>query len=169
MRASETPERKFVNAISLAMAAIALALACMLATPRAAAQSLIIYPARGQSQEQTEKDKTECFTWARQQTGFDPTTSHAPPPTQAPQGGLVRGAARGAAVGAVGGAIAGDAGKGAAIGAASGALIGGFRRRDQARQQEHTQQQYAAQQGEQLANYNRAYSACLEARGYTVR
>lgn len=169
MHASEAPDRKLANAVAHVIAAIGFVLASAIAIPCANAQSLIVYPARGQSQEQAEKDKTECFSWARQQTGFDPTASHAPPPTQAPQGGVARGAARGAAVGVVGGAIAGDAGKGAAIGAASGALIGGFRRRDQVRQQEYTQQQYAAQQSEQHANYNRACSACLEARGYTVR
>jgi len=32
----------------------------------------IIYPAKGQSQQQMEKDKYECYTWAKGQTGFDP-------------------------------------------------------------------------------------------------
>ena len=36
------------------------------------AQELIIYPAKGQSQDQMEKDKFECYTWAKGQTGFDP-------------------------------------------------------------------------------------------------
>jgi hypothetical protein len=43
----------------------------------------MIYPAKGQSQEQTEKDKFERYTWAKQQTGFDPMetpTATAPPP-----------------------------------------------------------------------------------------
>ncbi|GAB63029.1 MAG: glycine zipper family protein [Candidatus Jettenia sp.] len=38
----------------------------------ALAHGLIIYPAKGQSQEQMEKDKYECYSWAKQQTGFDP-------------------------------------------------------------------------------------------------
>ncbi len=49
-------------------------------------QDLIVYPADGQSQEQLDKDKYECYTWAKQQTGFDPmvqssanTTTHMPP------------------------------------------------------------------------------------------
>ncbi len=158
--------------------------------PNAAwAQSLIIYPSKGQSEKQQSRDRYECHTWAVKQTGFDPTNPQmaqsnvaaAPPPPQAeaPQGGLVRGAARGAAIGAVGGAIAGDAGKGAAIGAATGALFGGFRRRDQRRRQQAQQQQYQQQQRQvqqqqtQAANqrrngYNRAMSACLTGRGYTV-
>ena len=36
------------------------------------AQDLVIYPAKGQSQEQMEKEKFECYGWAKQQTGFDP-------------------------------------------------------------------------------------------------
>jgi hypothetical protein len=84
-----------------------------------------IYPTKGQTPEQLEKDKFECYTWAKQQTGFDPmqapAAAPAPPPSSPqPDGKVVRGAARGAALGAVGGAIAGDAGKGAAIGAAVG-------------------------------------------------
>jgi hypothetical protein len=155
---------------------IALALLGFVAAP-VSAQDPIIYPNKGQSQDQMEKDKYECYSWAKKQTGFDPMQTPqatAPPPQQeAPQGGVLRGGARGAAVGAVGGAIAGDAGKGAAIGAASGALIGGMRRRDQQRRQQQSQDQWAQQQTAQYSqnrnNYNRAFSACLEGRGYTVK
>jgi hypothetical protein len=141
------------------------------------AQDPIVYPNKGQSQDQMEKDKYECYQWAKKQTGFDPMQTPqatAPPPQEeAQQGGVVRGAARGATVGVVGGAIAGDAGKGAAIGAASGALIGGMRRRDQQRRQQQAQDQWAQQQAAQYSQsrntYNRAFSACLEGRGYTVR
>jgi len=141
------------------------------------AQDLIIYPNKGQNQQQLEKDKFECYSWAKQQTGFDPMEvpkATAPPPKQeAQQGGLVRGAARGATVGVAAGAIAGDAGKGAAIGAASGALFGGMRRRDQRHRQEQAEQQWAQEQTaaytQKRNNYNRAYGACLEGRGYTVK
>jgi hypothetical protein len=147
------------------------------AAPPVFAQDPIIYPNKGQNAEQQEKDKSECYMWAKQQTGFDPMqtpTATAPPPGQeAPQGGVGRGAARGALVGVTAGAIAGDAGKGAAIGAASGALVGGMRRQDQQRQQQQAQQQWeqeqAANYANQRNNYNRAYGACLEGRGYTVK
>jgi hypothetical protein len=137
----------------------------------------MIYPAKGQNQDQMERDKFECYSWAKQQTGFDPMqvpTATTPPPQQeAQQGGVLRGGARGAAVGVVAGAIAGDAGKGAAIGAASGGLIGGMRRSDQRRRQQQAQQQWEQEQvanyGNQRSQYNRAYSACLEGRGYTVK
>ncbi len=38
----------------------------------ASAQEPIIYPSKGQSAEQQEKDKFECYSWAKQQSGFDP-------------------------------------------------------------------------------------------------
>ncbi|KPJ98641.1 MAG: hypothetical protein AMJ60_07580 [Desulfobacterales bacterium SG8_35] len=149
----------------------------LLTVPPVFAQDPIIYPNQGQSAEQQEKDKFECYNWAKGQTGFDPMqvpTATAPPPGQeAPQGGAVRGAAGGAVAGLAVGAIAGDAGKGAAIGAASGALFGGMRRRDQQMRQEQQQQQWAQEQSANYANqrnnYNRAYGACLEGRGYTVK
>jgi hypothetical protein len=126
-----------------------------------------IYPQKGQTPQQQAKDQAECQQWATQQTG-GMQMAQAPPPAQAPQGGVVRGGARGAAVGAVGGAIAGDAGKGAAIGAASGAMIGGMRRRDQQRQQDAQQQQAQQMQSQQMDTFNRAMATCLQGRGYTV-
>lgn len=148
-----------------------------------------IYPDRGQTFQQQESDKGQCYGWAVQQTGFDPANPQVaagpPPPSyypqpQAPQGGMLRGAAGGAALGAVGGAIGGDAGKGAAIGAGVGALFGGMRRmryeeqqQQQMQMQQQQQQQYMAQQQNAMAqgraNYERAFSACMSARGYTVR
>ncbi|MBW2238638.1 MAG: hypothetical protein JRC58_00475 [Deltaproteobacteria bacterium] len=141
------------------------------------AQELVIYPAKGQSQEQLDKDKYECYSWAKQQSGFDPMqqpkATEPPPQQEAQKGGVGRGAARGALVGVTAGAIAGDAGKGAAIGAASGAIVGGARRRDQQRQQQQAEQQWAQQQAATYTKnrdgYNRAYGACLEGRGYTVK
>jgi hypothetical protein len=149
---------------------------------------IFMYPARGQSQTQQDRDRYECHSWAARQTGYDPsrpttTSMPAPPPTtayQPSQRHIARGAGRGAALGAVGGAITGDAGKGAAAGAAMGGLAGGFRRRDEMRQhqaqQQYAQQQYmqqhasaqSAQQGLRAA-YNRAMAACLQGRGYTVQ
>jgi hypothetical protein len=158
------------------------ALPVLLLAGSSRAQDIYIYPAKGQSQEQQDRDRYECHSWAVRQTGFDPSrpqtaasdTPHAtpnqPPP---PQGHVVRGAARGAALGAVGGAITGDAGTGAAAGAAMGGLVGGMRRRQQRRQYQEQQQQVAAQaainsQQSQRNAYHRAMAACLTGRGYTV-
>jgi len=153
------------------VAALAITIGSMASATVCLGQDLFIYPAKGQSQEQQDRDRYECHNWAVQQTGFDPTrmsTSYAPAATQAPQGGLLKGAARGATVGVVGGAIAGDAGKGAAIGAASGALLGGMRRNDQIRQQQYQAQQSANANAAARDSYNRAMGACLQGRGYSV-
>jgi len=134
------------------------------------AQDVIIYPGKGQSAQQQEKDKYECYDWAKSTTGYDPANpgASAPAPAAAPQqtGGVARGAVGGAAIGA----IAGDSSEAAWRGAAAGALFGGIR---QSRSNQQAQQQQQQQQQQQVAakknDYNRAYSACLEARGYTVK
>jgi len=146
------------------------AVTLMLEGRACAAQEPIVYPSKGQSKDTMEKDKYSCYQWAKGQTGFDPMqvpTATAPPPQQ--KGGAVRGAAGGAAIGAVAGAIAGDAGKGAAIGAASGGMIGGVRRRQSQREQEQYAQQQASDYDKRRSEYNRAWGACMEGRGYTVK
>ena len=148
-------------------ATFAVGVALLVSGP-AAAQQQFFFPAQGQSQEQQNQDFGQCHAWAVQQTGFDPMAQQAPQSQQATQGGAVRGAARGAAGGALVGAIAGDAGKGAAIGAVSGGLIGGFRRADQQRQIDQAQQQQQQQQAAGRDAYNRAMSACMQGRGYSV-
>jgi YMGG-like Gly-zipper len=131
---------------------------------------VFVYPKPGQSQDAFQKDQYECHNWAKQQTGFDPAkppqAAAAPPPQQ---GGAVKGAARGAAVGAVGGAVAGDAGKGAAVGAAAGGTAGVMRQNSNNRAAAQASQQAQAQQQASYGNYERAYSACLGGRGYTVK
>ncbi|GJQ24223.1 hypothetical protein BIY37_03200 [Candidatus Brocadia sapporoensis] len=147
-------------------------LATTFATSSVLAQNLIIYPAKGQSQEQMEKDKFECYSWAKQQTGVDPMVASTAPQAASQEstaGGAVKGAAKGALVGAGIGAIAGDAGKGAAIGAVSGGAFGGLKSRNQRKQAEQAQQQQISQTNQRINEYNRAYSACLEAKGYTVK
>ena len=139
-----------------------------LAAQTAAAQELFFFPAQGQSQEQQNQDFGACHAWAVQQTGFNPMAASTGPAEEASEGGLLRGAARGAAGGALVGAIAGDVGKGAAIGAAGGGLIGGFRRQDQQRRQSQARQQHQQQQAAGRNAYNRAMSACMQGRGYTV-
>ncbi len=135
----------------------------------ASAQQFYVFPNKGQTPDQQAKDQGECQSWAQQQSGYNPMAASAPPPSEATSGGVVRGAARGAAMGAAVGAIAGDAGKGAAMGAAGGGLMGGFRRSDQRREQEAAAQNTQAQQQQANANYMRAFSACMEGKGYTVK
>jgi hypothetical protein len=145
----------------------ALSLACI-----AAAQQPIVYPAKGQSAQQQSQDDAQCYAWAKQATGIDPAVVAASPPPQqtgpAVGGGQrAAGAARGAAGGAAVGAITGGgAGKGAGAGAVVGTMVGG---RD-ARKQQAAQNQHAhTQQQHVMQTYYRAYGACMEGRGYTIK
>ena len=129
-----------------------------------------VYPSKGQSNQQMDKDKYQCYGWAKGQSGYDPMN----PPvqssgSQSSGGSVVGSAARGAAGGAIIGAIAGDAGKGAAIGAGVGGVSRGLRNRSARNQQEQYAQQQSAQISQLRSEYNRAYSVCLEGRGYSVR
>jgi hypothetical protein len=133
------------------------------------ADELMIFPNADQTSDQQEQDKFACYSWAKDQAGFDPmappTVTEAPPQEGARKGGIGRGLVRGAAIGG----IAGDAGKGAAAGAA----IGGMRRHDQKRKEAAARQQWEQEQqqiyAENRNRYNRAYAACLEGKDYTVR
>jgi hypothetical protein len=142
---------------------------CMACT--AMAQKPLAYPAKGQSSQQQSRDDGECYVWAKQNTGIDPAVVAQTPPPQATGpavGGGERagGALRGAAGGAIIGGIAGDAGEGAAVGAVVGTMAGGRR----ARQNQQAQNQQAqAQHQQQIDTFYRAYGACMEGRGYTIR
>ena len=96
-----------------------LVLALLLTSPAGAAEQFI-YPSKGQSEAQQDKDKYACYVWSNGQTGFDPMappSQRTPPPSRDRRsvlGGAVAGGALGAGVGAIGGAVAGGkAGKGA--------------------------------------------------------
>lgn len=128
----------------------------------------VIYPARGQSAEQQSKDETECTAWTQQQagTGSNVSTQTAPQSTQKDRRRL-KGAARGAAAGAIIGEVADDeAGKGAAIGAGVGAIAAGRKAR---KSKEAENQKTQAQQAQQTDVLDRAFAACMEGRGYSVK
>ena len=130
------------------------------------AQKPVAYPAKNQDATQQTNDDAQCLAWSKQTTGIDPAASAAPPQA-GPHGERMAGALRGAAGGAVIGEIAdGDSSKGAGIGATAGVLAGGARaRRNHAAQ---TRQAQAAQT-QRSDTYYRAYAACMEGRGYTVK
>jgi len=82
-----------------------------------------------QAIQQMEKDKFECYNWAKGETGFDPMQSpqsSTPPPTQTTQSGRGGSVVRGAAVGGLAGSMGGEFGKDAAVGAAAGLVGGGY-------------------------------------------
>ncbi len=130
---------------------------------------LFIYPKAGQSSAQQYSDEGECKAWALDRSGFDPLeTPQAGREPERKRGGALGGALGGAAIGAIVG-NSDDALKGAAI----GGLLGGMRQssKNRRRQEKYEQERRNAEQA-QLArsnDYRRAYSACLEARDYTVK
>ena len=134
---------------------------------------LYVFPAKDQSKEQQDKDENDCYKWAVEQSGVDPIN---PPKVEAqqvekgPDGSAVVGAAKGAAVGAAVGAICGDAGQGAAVGAVAGGL-GGMRSKKvgDAKQQAAADQSAQQQQQALMDKFKKAYTACLEGKGYTVK
>lgn len=156
---------------------LGLAAGLLLGVSVASAQEVVVYPAKGQSAEQTDKDKFECYQWAKGQSGFDPmappTPTSAPPPQTDSGASVGGGAVKGAVLGTlIGGIAGGNWGHGAAYGAAAGGLMGGVRSHDDKVRNEQAQEQWerqqAAQYQQQRNNYNRNYSACLQGRGYTV-
>lgn len=146
-------------------AAVALGACVSLAWPCAAQY---VYPAKGQSKQQQQKDEGECHTWAVQQSKYDPANPPPPPQAAAPapvtgSGARARGAAAGAIVGGATGNDAGDAAVAGAVGAAA-AQRGANRRAARDQQAAAGQQQAGGQ-----AEYQKARAACLEGRGYTVK
>jgi len=140
------------------------------------------YPLHGQSAGQQDRDRYQCYLWAKQQTGFDPSATLLAPhqrvkviPEPAPGHDMAVGAVTGAVIGTVVTAPH-DGAQGAIIGAVTGAMVGAAsdaaRRQEAERVQAHYDRQAAQRNAriEQKANnYRRAMMACLEGRGYSVR
>lgn len=148
--------------------ATALILAVLGCSQFAMAQQPIVYPAKGQNQQKQNADTGDCQVWAKQNTGVDPVAvaqqmANQPPPP-APKGERVKGAVGGAVVGGVV-----NGGDGARAGAVVGGVAGGMKQRQG--QQAAAQQQQANQQqaSAAMATYNRAFGACMEGRGYTIK
>lgn len=151
------------------------------APPPPPAPRLVVYPSHGQSAQQLDRDRYECHLWAVQQSGFDPSRPGTPPSQQvvvqpaAPPGsntavGAIAGAILGAAI-----AGPGNAGAGLVFGGVTGAAIGASsdaanQQAARAEQQQINQSNAIAQQQNAagMHNYQRALTACLVGRGYTV-
>jgi len=139
------------------------------------------YPLKDQSAKQQDKDRYQCYLWAKQQTGFDPSSPQLAPHQRlqvVPDPEAGSNAAAGAVTGAIIGSMVGgnDGVEGAIAGAFTGAIIGASsdaaRRQQAQRMQTHYDRQSAEQRAQieqQAANYRRAMMACLEGRGYSVR
>jgi len=148
---------------------------------------VFVFPADGQAADQQSREEVECYSWAVDNTGSDPfelekqieqqaqqTEQQVQQAQSATQGAGAKGALKGAAAGALIGEVSGgDAGESAAYGAAAGVVMG--RRRSRAASQQAQQQ--AVEQGatiqqasaEQIDNFKKAFSVCLEAKDYMVK
>ena len=138
-----------------------------------AAAEPVAYPTKGQSFDKQNRDEYECHGIAQKETGVDPVAvaEQATAASKSDSGGKPGpgSALGGAGMGAMRGAAEGDAGGGALHGAGMGRLIAVIRSR---RQMEQQQQAGAAQNADlraQLDKYERAYAACMTARGYQVK
>lgn len=149
-----------------------------------AVQEPIIFPKEGQSNEQKMQDKQSCLSWAKDESGVDISyvkakldmTNEQMANQAAVQSGvvgsgkLIRGAAVGAAMGGLDEAIDSEAGAGAAKGAVLAASRG-RQAQKKAQQDQAIQNEYAKK--EQLEaeyqKFQRAFSACMEAKGYSVK
>lgn len=146
------------------------------------ATEVYYFPMKEQSIEQQDRDRFECYLWAKRETGFDPSDPQLIPhqrtyvvPDPEPGADTVAGAFTGAVLGAIVGAPH-SSGEGAIIGAIAGGALGAAS--DSARQErakvieeriaQSSSGNYAALE-RQASNYRRAMMACLEGRGYKVR
>jgi hypothetical protein len=152
-----------------------------------ATMEVYVFPKEGQDASQQSKDEATCYEWAVGNVGADPfdlADKQAANEQQAQQGQQAAeqvgkgagaaGAVRGAAAGALIGEIANDdASNGAAWGAAAGVVRGrrmGREANQQAQQQVAAQsEQRSAATEEELTNFKKAFSVCLEASDYMVK
>jgi len=182
--------RTFILGLILAAAVPAMAQST---TPDNAQKSLAstldvyVFPTEGQEASQQSQDEAACYSWAVENTGSDPfdmakkaeqqqqqAAQQQQQIAQSGQGAGARGAVGGAAMGALIGEIASDdAGKGAAYGAAAGAVVSRRRTRrakaEASQQVEQQSQQTQQATAEQIENFKKAFSVCLEAKSYMVK
>ncbi|MET0293032.1 MAG: glycine zipper family protein [Steroidobacteraceae bacterium] len=141
-------------------------------------QRVFFYPERGQTADQQDRDRYECYNWAVRETGFDPSRrplvrqqrqAVVPAPSGAAAvGGAVLGAVLGAAV-----AGPGHTGQGLVVGGVAGGMLGAASEQSAQNQAEEYNASVARrvdrQYGREMSDYRRAMGACLEGRGYSVK
>ena len=151
----------------------------------AATLNVYAFPQKGQDASVQSQDEAACYNWAVQNTGSDPfqlqkqaqqqaqATQQASQQAAAQSGARTGDVVKGAAVGTLIGGISGNEGKGAAYGAAAGLIVRNRRSKEQsaAAQQSVQQQGQQMQQAtaEQIDNFKKAFSVCLEGKGYMVK
>lgn len=112
----------------------------------------VIYPAKGQTAAQQNKDRSECTQWARQQSGYDPSAAAAEAPAASAVSAMsVQQAPSFPALPGLPPLPRPPAPQEAQLNAAANAAA------------------QAGTQGRAYATWMRAVAACMEARGYTVK
>ena len=153
----------------------------------AATMGVYVYPTSDEPSRDQNADETACYSWAVQNTGSDPfelskqaqadqqgAAAAMQQTEQIGKGAGARGAVKGAAVGALIGEVASDdAGSGAAWGAGLGAV---HHRRRSRRATYDAQAEIAAgavvagaDTDQQIEDFKKAFSVCLEAKDYLVK
>ena len=170
--------KRMVSVLALVLtgsAAVSLPAAAQSSSPAvkgmASTVGLYVYPKNSQSATQQLTDESQCYSNAKTQTGYDPntTTTAAAPKKQDTKSGDDHDMAKSAARGAI---ISGATGGDAAAGARRGAIIGGIKEKRKSKQEaEQAQKQADAAKTTTtpLDNFKRSMSACLDARGYSVK
>ena len=143
----------------------------------------IVFPKEGQSREQKQQDEAYCYDWSQDETGVDPSYIRAKlesvtnqlsnqATADQPRMGrrLLRGAALGAAMGGIDDGIDNNVGKRAV----QGVVLSGSKARQDSKQayKEKQVQSLTAKQQQLLSQYDdymRAFSACMDAKGYSVK
>jgi hypothetical protein len=156
--------------------------------PKTLAQSIdvSVVPGKGQDEARQSLDEAGCYGWAVEHAGNDPfSLAHEADRVifqaemakqqgaQMGQGSGYAGALGGAGVGAV---VSGSTVNDPSGGAAKGALIGGIATSVQAHQErkqfleaaEAEKEKQMAVIDQQMVDFQKAFSTCLEAKGYTV-
>jgi hypothetical protein len=174
---------KFVVALTVLWTGAALAQTAPPPQPAAAQQSLAstlnvyVFPTAGQDAQQQSIDEGTCYNWAVQNTGSDPFALQKQAQQQQQQtqqaqqqaqhvgaGAGAQGAVGGAAAGALIGAIAGDA-----AGLLAGRSAGRHARASATQQATQQGQQAQAATAQQIDNFKKAFSVCLEGNNYMVK
>jgi hypothetical protein len=163
----------FCFQVFFALAILSASVHAQTSTSMAKSVGLYVFPAKDQKPEQQAKDEDYCYKWAVQQSGIDPLNLPKVDTAKVDKGRngeVVKGGAKGAAAGAAIGAIAGDAGKGAAIGAVAGGLAGRrARKAGDAKEEQQNIQAADNTKSEHMNSFKKAFTVCLEGKGYTVK
>jgi hypothetical protein len=189
-RTTAPPARGPGRPLRYAVAGLAVAslAACVQVPPRyvappppspVARPAMYFYPNQGQSEMRQDRDRFECYQWAKAQTGTDPGMTPirgpAPEPVEPPVTGA--GAAVGAVTGAaIGAATSGRRGSGEAVvlGAIIGTILGAAaesanaQAEAQSRAYDYRSRPSQAAALRQVDAFRRAMGACMSSRGYTV-